>query len=139
MLLFAEDDNEDWLLIEEALQECGQDRYERVCNGEQLLHRLQNGNPPHLVILDIRMPRMGGFEALDKIKKDPMLRHIPVMVMTTSRADLDITRSYASGANSYFIKPTTFPLMKALLGQARDYWVELVEMPTTGPWLEETA
>jgi len=134
ILLFAEDDDEDWMLIEEALETCDQDSYERVKNGEELLSRLLEGNTPHMIILDIRMPRMDGFAALEEIRKDPFLRHLPVMVMTTSKSDIDIARSYACGANGYLVKPTTFPLMKEMLGQARRYWAELVELPE-GPWL----
>jgi two-component system response regulator len=139
MILMAEDDADDRLLVKEALQES------RVLNelrfvedGEELLEYLRRegryageGQAPRpgLVLLDLNMPRKDGREALREIKADPDLRRIPVVVMTTSKAEEDIFRSYDSGASSYITKPVTFERLVELMKALGQYWIEFVELP----------
>jgi len=139
VILMADDDEDDCLLAREALEEA------RVANslhfvrdGEELLQYLRHEGPYHdparaprpgLILLDLNMPRMDGRTALREIKSDPTLRRIPVVVMTTSRDELDIVRSYDLGANSYIVKPVTFQgLVEVMQGLGR-YWIEIVETP----------
>jgi CheY-like chemotaxis protein len=139
LILMAEDDADDRLLVKEALEES------RVLNelrfvedGEELLEYLrrqgryagEEASPrPGLVLLDLNMPRKDGREALREIKADPELRRIPIVVMTTSKAEEDIFRSYDSGASSYITKPVTFDRLVELMKTLGQYWIEFVELP----------
>ncbi len=138
-ILMADDDPDDRLLTEQALQES------RLANpvffvedGEELmdyLYRRGKFSEPHaaprpgLILLDLNMPRKDGREALAEIKNDPSLRSIPVVVLTTSKADEDVLRSYNLGASSYITKPVTFDALVEVVGALGRYWFELVELP----------
>ena len=84
---------------------------------------------PGLILLDLNMPKMDGREALREIKSTPELRRIPIVVLTTSKAEEDIFRSYDLGANSFISKPVTFDRLVAIIQQIGTYWFELVETP----------
>ncbi|MDZ4874434.1 MAG: Response regulator rcp1 [Chroococcidiopsis cubana SAG 39.79] len=75
------------------------------------------------------MPKKDGREALREIKADPQLKHIPVVVLTTSKAEEDIYRSYELGANSYITKPVTFASLVEVMRTIGKYWFEIVELP----------
>jgi CheY-like chemotaxis protein len=77
------------------------------------------------------MPKMGGREALKVIKQDETLRDIPVVVLSTSRLDEDITRSYQLGVNSFITKPVTFSGLVEAMNVLGRYWLEIVELPPT--------
>src|SRR5205807_5292916 len=114
----ADDDDDDRLLAQDALRESkleGDLRF--VENGEELLdylnHRGKYQNPadaprPALILLDLNMPRKDGREALREIKADPELKRIPVVVLTTSKAETDVGTIYELGANSFISKPFQF-------------------------------
>jgi CheY-like chemotaxis protein len=139
LLLVVDDDREDCMLIQEALEES------RVLNdlrfvydGEELLdylyHRGQYEDPvssprPGLILLDLNMPRKDGREALMEIKADPDLRKTPVVILTTSKAEEDICRSYDLGVNSYIAKPVTFEALVDVMRALGHYWLEIVELP----------
>jgi CheY-like chemotaxis protein len=143
-ILMAEDDEDDRLLTKEALEEnplINDLRF--VEDGEELLDYLNRRGTyadrarsprPGLILLDLNMPRKDGREALQEIKGDPRLREIPVVILTTSKADEDIHRSYALGANSYITKPVTFAGMVEMTRTLGRYWFELVELPTRKNW-----
>ncbi|MEZ4300676.1 MAG: response regulator [Polyangiaceae bacterium] len=138
-ILMADDDEEDRMLTQKAfeLNRLGNDlRF--VEDGEDLLDYLyQRGKyaggadapRPGLILLDLNMPRLDGREALEVIKRDPGLRRIPVVVMTTSEADQDIARSYDLGANSYVTKPVTFESLAQVIKALDAYWFEIVALP----------
>src|SRR5207244_6121178 len=84
---------------------------------------------PGLILLDLNMPKKDGREALREIKTDPDLRKIPVVVLTTSRADTDIGRIYEIGANSFISKPVTFDSLVKVMKILGSYWFEVVELP----------
>ena len=84
---------------------------------------------PDMILLDLNMPRMDGREFLAEIKGDPTLRRIPVVVLTTSKADEDVYRSYDLGVNSYIVKPVTFEALVDILQTLEKYWFEIVELP----------
>ena len=138
-ILLAEDDADDRLLVREALSE-GRVLNELRCveDGEELLDYLRRRGPyadpetsprPGLVLLDLNMPRKDGREALREIKADPDLKRIPVVVMTTSKAEEDILSSYDLGASSYITKPVTFERLVELMKVMGRYWIEFVELP----------
>lgn len=139
IILMADDDADDRMLTRDALEES------RVLNelrfvedGEELMEYLTRkgkfADPadsprPGLILLDLNMPKKDGREALREIKADPDLRRIPVVVMTTSKAEEDIYRSYDIGASSFITKPVTFGRLVELMKALGDYWVEFVELP----------
>ncbi len=139
VFLMADDDPDDRLLINEAFQESliansiffVEDGVELM---DYLRHQNRFSNPvdaptPDLILLDLNMPRKDGREALAEIKSDPHLRYIPVVVLTTSKAEEDIMRSYDIGAASYITKPVTFDgLVEAIRGLGQ-YWVQIVRLP----------
>ena len=140
-ILIADDDPEDRMLAEDALKEgrlVNDVRF--VEDGEELLEYLQHrgkfedpeSSPrPGMILLDLNMPRMDGREALKVIKGDPELRRIPVVVLTTSKAEEDIYRSYDLGVNSFIIKPVTFDSLVNIMRILEAYWFEIVEIPTS--------
>jgi len=138
-ILMADDDEDDRLLTQDAFQEyrVGNDlRF--VEDGEELmdyLHRKgkftdpKSSPRPGLILLDLNMPRKDGREALEEIKSDPDLRSIPVVVLTTSKAEEDIVRSYDLGVNSFITKPVTFEGLVEVVKTLGKYWIEIVELP----------
>ncbi len=138
-ILMADDDPDDRQLTKEALEEgrlINDIRF--VENGEELmdyLHKRGKYSPPveaprpGLILLDLNMPRKDGRTVLKEIKGDPALRTIPVVVLTTSKADEDVYRSYDLGVNSYIVKPVTFEALVDILQTLEKYWFEIVELP----------
>jgi CheY-like chemotaxis protein len=114
-----------------------------VENGEELMDYLHRrgafADParsprPGLILLDLNMPRKDGREALAEIKSDPALRQIPVVVLTTSKAEEDIYRTYDLGVNSFITKPVTFDGLVNVMRTLGTYWFEIVELPAAaGP------
>ena len=143
VILMADDDADDRLLAQDALAECRlANELHFVENGEELLdylHRrgkfvnLAQSPRPGLILLDLNMPKKDGREALKEIKDDPRLRTIPVVVLTTSRADTDISRIYELGANSFITKPVSFDSLVEVMKILGRYWFEIVELPARKP------
>ena len=84
---------------------------------------------PDLILLDLNMPRMSGHEVLDEIRKDKRLRTIPIVVLSTSNRDEDITETYARGGNSFITKPPTFPGLVEVMSALDRYWFNVAEIP----------
>jgi CheY-like chemotaxis protein len=138
-ILYADDDPEDRMLVEEALRASRlRNELHFVEDGEELMDYLYRrgkfahfaGRPlPGLILLDLNMPRKDGREALSEIKSDPALRAIPVVVLTTSKAEEDILRAYDLGAGSFVVKPVTFQSLTELTQSLQRWWFEIVELP----------
>lgn len=139
-ILICDDDEDDRMLTQQALEDAHISNNVRfVEDGEQLLDYLyQRGSyagetgaapRPGLILLDLNMPKMDGREALKTIKEDPTLSDIPVVVLSTSRMDQDITRSYQLGVNSFITKPVTFSGLVEAMNVLGRYWLEIVELP----------
>ncbi|MFL5814922.1 MAG: response regulator [Bdellovibrionia bacterium] len=139
-LLVADDDADDRLMIKDALEE------NRLANdlhfvedGEDLMDYLMKRGKyentpaprPGLILLDLNMPKKDGREALRDIKSNPALKDIPVVVLTTSKAEEDIFRTYNLGVNSFVTKPVTFGSLVDILRDLGKYWFEIVELPRT--------
>lgn len=139
VILMADDDPDDRELAQAALRESRlANQLHFVEDGEQLLAYLRNQPPyddvathpqPGLILLDLNMPKKDGREALADIKADARLRHIPVIILTTSRAEEDIFRSYDLGVNSFISKPVTFDGLVQVMRVLGRYWFEIVELP----------
>ena len=138
-ILMADDDHEDCLLVQDALKEARFDCELRfVRNGEELCEYLYHRGKyaeacdvprPDLILLDLKMPRKGGREVIRELKSDPQLMRIPIVVLTTSMAEDDITGSYEMGVNSYLVKPATFRELVEAMETLTKYWFELVKLP----------
>lgn len=138
-ILVADDDADDRLLAQQALEKTRLANDVRfVEDGEELIEYLQRRGKytdprksprPGLILLDLNMPRMDGREALREIKNDPRLRDIPVVVLTTSKADEDVARTYILGGNSYIAKPVKFAALVQVMKAIGKYWFETVELP----------
>lgn len=138
-ILLADDDPDDRQLTKEAFAECHlANTVSFVEDGEQLMdyllrqgkyETLKNDPLPGLILLDLNMPRKDGREALKEIKAHPDLRRIPIVVLTTSKAEEDILRTYDLGVNSYVTKPVTFQSLVDTVKVLGKYWFEIVELP----------
>jgi CheY-like chemotaxis protein len=139
IILIADDDPDDRMLTRDAWEENRlANQLHFVEDGEELmdyLHRcgryghLAATPLPGLILLDLNMPRKDGREALKEIKADPKLRRIPIVVLTTSKAEEDIIRTYDLGVNSFITKPVTFGALVDTVKTLARYWFQIVELP----------
>jgi CheY-like chemotaxis protein len=139
IILMADDDEDDRLMAKEAFAEVKLlNDFHTVEDGEELMDYLHRkgkyADPrfsprPGIILLDLNMPKKDGRQALKEIKADPSLRHIPIVVLTTSKAEEDILRSYDLGVNSFIIKPVTFDQLIDIMKTLTKYWFEIVELP----------
>ena len=138
-VLLVEDDPGDVVLIREALEHNKvYNRLHVVSDGVQALEFLRGegehvGAPrPDLVLLDLNLPRKDGREVLAEVKEDPDLRRIPVVVLTTSKAEEDVLRSYDLHANAYVTKPVDFDRFIEVVRQIDEFFVSVVKLPDHG-------
>ena len=139
LILLADDSEDDRKMTREALHESFViNEVREVEDGEELMEYLQRrgeyseprSSPrPGLILLDLHMPRKSGQEALEEIKADPLLRRIPVVVLTTSDDEYDIIRSYDLGVSSFITKPVTFAELVEVMKAFGKYWIEIVAIP----------
>ena len=137
-ILLVEDNDDDVQLTKRALVQ------NRIGNELTIVHdgvaalehlrRLASGAPsgpplPAVVLLDLKLPRMDGLETLKQLRSDPRLRRLPVVILTSSKEEQDIVKSYDLGANSYIRKPVDFEQFSAAIRQLGLYWLVLNEPP----------
>ena len=139
-ILMADDDCDDRLMAEDAMRESRLgNAFRCVEDGQELMDYLTRkgkyaaGDAPRpgLILLDLNMPRKDGRQALKEIKSDPDLRRIPVVILTTSKTEEDVLRSYDLGANSFITKPVTFDRLVDIVRTLGNYWFEIVELPVS--------
>lgn len=138
-ILLVEDDPNDVLLIKRAFQISKIiNPVSVVDNGEEAVRYLSGVGKyadrkefpvPFLILLDLKLPRMSGLEVLEWVKEDENLRKIPVVVLTSSRENVDINKAYELGVNSYLIKPVEFDNLLELVKSLNMYWMILNEAP----------
>ena len=138
-ILIAEDDDDDQLLMRRAAEKGGCPcELAFVTDGEQLIERLHEAvggstpgrRPcPDIVVVDLNMPRVDGFEALRTIKNDPRLCSLPVVVLTTSVRPDDMVGAYRNGASSYLTKPIDLSALTRLMEELCHYWKDVVRLP----------
>ncbi len=139
-ILVADDDADDRMLIAEAFEEAHLNNpVTFVKDGIDLLDYLKregkyandttDNHLPGIILLDLNMPRMDGRTALEEIRKDPDLRKIPVVVLTTSKSEEDILKTYNLGVNSFITKPVTFDSLVEVVQVLNRYWIEIVALP----------
>lgn len=138
-ILMADDDEDDRMFALDALKEARlANEVDFVEDGEELMDYLHRRGKysdmtgtilPGLILLDLNMPRKDGREALKEIKEDPELRRIPVVVLTTSKAQEDIFRTYDLGVSSFITKPVSFEGLVEIMKALGRYWFEIVSLP----------
>ena len=140
LILIADDDADDRMLIGDALEEARLNNpVEFVEDGVELMEflkhegkytHLSDDDLPGIILLDLNMPRKDGRTALKEIREDERLRRIPIVVLTTSKSEEDILRTYNLGVNSFITKPVTFDKLVELAQIIGKYWIEIVALPT---------
>lgn len=138
-ILLAEDDQNDVLLIQRSFNKARiVNPISCVKNGEQAIAYLKGEGEfadrhqyplPFLLLLDLKLPRLSGHEVLKWLRQQPLLKRLPVVVLTSSRQPEDINRAYELGANSYLVKPVVFEEFVTLMRQLQMYWLMLSEHP----------
>ena len=139
LILMADDDEDDQMFTKEAFEEnfiLNEIRF--VSNGVELLDYLKQRNQyadaashprPDIILLDLNMPKMDGREALQHIKSDPELRTIPVVVLTTSKAEQDVLKTYDLGVNCFITKPVSFSDFIETARSIGHFWFDIVQLP----------
>jgi CheY-like chemotaxis protein len=131
-VLLVEDNDDDVLLTELSFERANVPvRLRRAGHGVECLEHLRNTEEPlpDLVLLDLNMPIMDGREVLRSMKGDLRLRHVPVVVLTTSRDTVDVRRAYEAYCNSYLIKEHDFGVFAQSIRKLCEYWFTLAELP----------
>lgn len=131
-ILIAEDDPDDQSLIREAISEtCPESLVDFVADGDELLELLEREPAPDLVLLDLNMPRMNGWQVLEAIHSGQVACRAPIVILTTSLNDPDVRRAYRLGAAGYVRKPTEYRNLVRKLWIICDYWFHM-EIPPFG-------
>ena len=136
-ILLVEDNATDAELAIRALKKCAaESQIVHLINGAEALSFLFDGQQNlsrnlKLILLDLKMPKVDGFEVLQQIKTDPVLKRIPVVVLTSSAEDPDIKRCYQIGVSSYVVKPVDFETLNRVVSQIGVYWL-MVNQPPAG-------
>lgn len=137
-ILLVEDSQKDIDLTLAALEENNlADEVIVVRDGEQALDylyrrnnfRLRAGGNPAVVLLDLKLPKVSGLEVLEQVKTDPALKAIPIVMLTSSREEIDLAGSYQLGVNAYVVKPVTFSQFVDALRELGLFWAEINEPP----------
>jgi CheY-like chemotaxis protein len=134
-ILHVDDDSNDVLLLQHACRKAGMSfDVQGVLDGEQAIAYLRGTDKfadrehypmPRLILLDLKMPRLSGFEVLDWMRREDNLKRMPVVVLSSSNHDADIKRAYDLGANSYLVKPVGFDGLVELVKAVNHYWMTL--------------
>lgn len=136
VLMLVEDSPADVRLAQEVFRDAGfRHRLQVARDGEQALRMLRREGEfsqlplPDLVLLDLNLPRRDGREVLREIKQDPRLLHIPVLILSTSKAERDVSECYQAHANGYLVKPVDLEEFERLASMIRDCWLGMIQLP----------
>jgi chemotaxis family two-component system response regulator Rcp1 len=135
-ILIIDDSETDSLLMEEAIKSTMMEANTFIVNSAAEAFKFLNQKDerkdaprPDLILLDLKLPDYDGHDFLTVIKKDPRLLTIPVVVLTTSTRDADITKSYQLHANCYVVKPVNFMKFKKVISVINDFWLGIAKLP----------
>lgn len=133
-MLVVEDDANDILLLQRAFQRTNLSiPFNIVTDGDEAVDYLvgegrygdrQKYPYPSLILLDLKLPRRSGLEVLEWLKSQPLLRRIPVIVLTSSQENKDVDRAYEAGVSSYLVKPVTFSALEKVMTALNQYWID---------------
>ncbi len=128
-VLLVEDDDAHAMIIEKSFQGAHKEgSIDRVRDGMEAIAYVRRQDPfqnrtlPHLILLDLKLPRMNGHQVLRTLKRDDGFQMIPVVILTTSEAETDVREAYRLHANSYLVKPVDFARFRQMLGAVTSYW-----------------
>jgi CheY-like chemotaxis protein len=134
-ILHVEDDPNDVVLLEHACRKSGVScSIQRVADGEEAIEYLEGAGDfadrgrfplPQLILLDLKMPRLSGFDVLTWRRENERFKAVPVVVLSSSNHDLDLKRAYELGVNSYLVKPVSFDSLCQIVKSISDYWLRL--------------
>jgi CheY-like chemotaxis protein len=134
-ILHVEDDPNDVLLLEHACRKSGVScNIQRVADGEEAIDYLEGTGEfadrdrfpwPQLILLDLKMPRLNGFDVLTWRRQNDKFKAIPIVIFSSSNHDLDVKRAYELGVNSYLMKPVSFDSLCDIVKTISDYWLTL--------------
>lgn len=137
-VLLVEDNLDDIELTKRAFRKCKYSddiKMEIVTDGAEAIEyfygkeKKQDGNNPYLILLDLNLPKINGFQVLKKIKNDDKLKFIPIIVLTSSREKKDMIKSYELGANGYIQKPLDLPEFIETVHKIGEYWIKINQHP----------
>jgi len=138
-ILLAEDDDNDVFFLERAFKQSQiANPLHRTRDGEDAISYLRGDAPfndrekyplPGLMLMDLKMPRKNGFDVIAWVRKQPVLKRLPIVVLTSSKEDPDINRAYELGANTYLVKPVKFDGLVEMMKALNFYWLMLAEKP----------
>ncbi|HXT10357.1 MAG TPA: response regulator [Candidatus Angelobacter sp.] len=138
-ILVADDSAEDFALLKRAFQECAVDLdLFSVRDGEETINYLSGDDQfrdraahplPQFILLDLKMPRMDGFDVLVWLHKQPRLKRLPVLVLSSSDQEMDVNRAYELGANSYIVKPYSLEGYVSMVEKLHAFWMEVSRCP----------
>ena len=135
-ILLVEDNEGDILLTTEALQECKiPNQLQVLRDGSEALYFLMTvvkqraKDLPDLILLDINLPKKNGHEVLESVKNHPELKHIPIIILTTSSSETDILRAYQEHANCYITKPLEVSEFLNITAKIEEFWLNIVRLP----------
>ena len=132
LVMVVEDDVDSYTILQEALkQNCPNADHRWAKDGEEALDYLsdQKNHRPSVIFLDLNMPKIDGWECLEKIRTSEKLKHIPVIILTNSNNPADVTRAYRSGANNFVTKPSSYKELARFLQTFHAYWFEFSQLP----------
>lgn len=139
MILIVEDSDEDFYIEKRGLEKSGvANHIYRCVDGQDAINFLYHHEPyldekmyprPDVIFLDLNLPKKNGIEVLKQIKQTPHLQKIPVIVLTTSGDNMDVSLSYSAGASSYIQKPIDATLFMEAIQRIKKYWFEIVVLP----------
>lgn len=142
-ILIVDDNATDVMIMREAFTDTRMNASLHVAkNGEEAMKFLRHGGEfsqaprPDLILLDLNMPRKNGHEVLAEIKRDPLLLRIPVIILTTSQSEEDVSRSYAAHANCYIRKPVDFKQFEEVMAVIERFWFDTVILPVSKPCVQ---
>ena len=133
--MHVDDDANDVILLGHACKKGGlKVKISHVADGDEAMAYLQGKDGfadreqhplPHLVLLDLKMPRLSGFEVLEWLRKQEHLRWLPVVILSSSNHYVDVKKAYELGANSYLLKPVAFDALVEIMKSVERYWIDL--------------
>ncbi|HEX9815460.1 MAG TPA: response regulator [Candidatus Thermoplasmatota archaeon] len=134
VVLLVEDSEDDILIVERAFKLLGLGHeLHSFATGEEAIASLDAGTVrPDLILLDINLPGLSGFEVLRRIRNNRLVHAVPVTVLSASDRERDVAEAYEAGANSYLVKPIKFEQFTQLLRQWNEYWTGLGRLPASG-------
>jgi CheY-like chemotaxis protein len=133
-LVIADDDEDTVFFLQRSLSKAGvKNPIKIVHDGTEVLEYLEKDKDhkiPRLLLLDVKMPGKDGFEVLKRVRANPRLSRVPIVIFSSSNSERDVNRAYDLGANSYVVKPGSTERMDQFVSKIHEYWMNMNEQPT---------